>query len=41
MGLTILLGTLIGAYSTSNGGEGSTKAYLSDWKYTGEGQIRD
>ncbi|KAK2767540.1 hypothetical protein FQN54_003697 [Arachnomyces sp. PD_36] len=33
-------GTLVGAYSTSNGEEGSTKAYLSDWKYTGEGQVR-
>ncbi|PGG98541.1 hypothetical protein AJ80_09520 [Polytolypa hystricis UAMH7299] len=34
-------GTLIGAYATNNGGEGTTKAYLSNWKYTPQSQFRD
>ncbi|KAL3467636.1 glycosyl hydrolase [Aspergillus heterothallicus] len=31
-------GTLLGAYATSNGGEGETPAYISQWKYRGLGQ---
>ncbi|KAF1984403.1 glycoside hydrolase family 43 protein [Aulographum hederae CBS 113979] len=27
-------GTLVGAYATTNGGNGTTKAYISRWKYT-------
>lgn len=30
----IFLGTLVGAYSTSNGGDGKTPAYFSRWRYT-------
>lgn len=33
-------GTLLGVYATSNGGNGTQMAYVSDWTYTGEGQIR-
>lgn len=34
--LTVIrnVGTLIGAYATSNGGKGSTPAYFSRWRYT-------
>lgn len=28
------IGTLIGAYATSNGGNGTTPAYFSRWRYT-------
>ncbi|KAL3494449.1 glycosyl hydrolase [Aspergillus germanicus] len=31
-------GVLLGAYATSNGGEGETPAYLSRWRYRGLGQ---
>ncbi|KAL4896023.1 glycosyl hydrolase [Aspergillus ambiguus] len=31
-------GTLLGAYATSNGGTGSTPAYISRWRYEGQGQ---
>lgn len=31
-------GTLVGAYATSNGGEGATPAYIGRWRYTGLGQ---
>ncbi|KAJ0425936.1 glycosyl hydrolase [Aspergillus carlsbadensis] len=31
-------GVLLGAYATSNGGEGRTPAYLSRWRYRGLGQ---
>ncbi|OCL02904.1 glycoside hydrolase family 43 protein [Glonium stellatum] len=34
-------GTLLGIYATSNGGNGTTDAYFSSWKYTGQGQIRN
>lgn len=34
-------GTLLGVYATSNGGNGTTEAYVSNWKYEGWGQIRD
>lgn len=34
-------GTLVGVYATSNGGNGTTPAYISDWKYVGEGQVRE
>ncbi|KAF2657932.1 glycoside hydrolase family 43 protein [Lophiostoma macrostomum CBS 122681] len=34
-------GTLLGVYATSNGGNGSTPAYISHWNYRGEGQVRD
>jgi beta-xylosidase len=32
------LGTLLGAYTTSNGGSGSTPVYISQWRYEGQGQ---
>ncbi|KAL4943178.1 hypothetical protein BDV06DRAFT_221518 [Aspergillus oleicola] len=31
-------GVLLGAYATSNGGAGSTPAYISRWRYEGHGQ---
>ncbi|KAL4893209.1 glycosyl hydrolase [Aspergillus ambiguus] len=34
-------GTLVGVYATSNGGAGSTEAYVSRWRYDGEGQKID
>lgn len=34
------LGTLLGVYATTNGRNGSTEAYVSDWTYVGQGQIR-
>ena len=34
-------GTLVGIYATSNGGEGTTPAYFSEWTYVGQGQYRD
>jgi hypothetical protein len=33
-------GTLVGVYATSNGGKGTEMAYVSNWTYKGEGQIR-
>lgn len=33
-------GTLVGVYATSNGGNGTETAYVSNWTYKGEGQIR-
>ncbi|SPQ26976.1 655ff5b2-9586-4fd7-b546-5ec898439ef9 [Thermothielavioides terrestris] len=34
-------GTLLGIYATSNGGNGTTPAYFSNWRYIPEGQFRD
>nr|XP_036586150.1 Non-reducing end alpha-L-arabinofuranosidase BoGH43A 7 [Colletotrichum truncatum]KAF6796557.1 Non-reducing end alpha-L-arabinofuranosidase BoGH43A 7 [Colletotrichum truncatum] len=34
-------GVLLGVYCTTNGGSGSTPAYISDWKYDPQGQFRD
>ncbi|KXX73505.1 Non-reducing end alpha-L-arabinofuranosidase BoGH43B [Madurella mycetomatis] len=34
-------GVLLGIYSTSNGGNGSTPAYFSNWQYLPQGQFRD
>lgn len=34
-------GVLLGVYATSNGGTGNTPAYISNWKYTPQGQFRD
>lgn len=34
-------GTLLGVYATSNGGNGTTPAYVSNWNYQGWGQVRD
>ena len=31
-------GTLVGVYATSNGGSGTTDAYISNWRYEGQGQ---
>ncbi|KAL3481893.1 glycosyl hydrolase [Aspergillus californicus] len=31
-------GVLLGAYATSNGGSGSTPAYITRWRYKGHGQ---
>ncbi|KAL2824873.1 glycosyl hydrolase [Aspergillus cavernicola] len=31
-------GVLLGAYATSNGGSGSTPAYITGWRYEGRGQ---
>ncbi|KAF9529461.1 arabinofuranosidase [Crepidotus variabilis] len=33
-------GTILGVYSTTNGGSGSTDAYFSNWKYRPQGQLR-
>lgn len=33
-------GTLLGVYATSNGGNGTSIAYVKNWTYKGEGQIR-
>lgn len=35
------LGAILGIYATSNGGNGSTPAYFSKWKYTPQEQFRD
>lgn len=32
------IGTLVGAYATSNGGAGKTESYISRWRYQGKGQ---
>ncbi|KAJ4295222.1 hypothetical protein N0V90_007233 [Kalmusia sp. IMI 367209] len=34
-------GTLVGVYATSNGGNGTEMAYVSNWTYRGDGQVRD
>ncbi|KAF2706328.1 glycoside hydrolase family 43 protein [Pleomassaria siparia CBS 279.74] len=34
-------GTLLGVYATSNGGNGTQPAYVSNWNYLGRGQVRD
>ncbi|OLN95971.1 Non-reducing end alpha-L-arabinofuranosidase BoGH43A 7 [Colletotrichum chlorophyti] len=34
-------GVFLGVYATSNGGPGSTPAYVSDWKYLPQGQFRN
>ncbi|PYI03272.1 xylosidase : arabinofuranosidase [Aspergillus sclerotiicarbonarius CBS 121057] len=34
-------GSLVGAYATKNGGSGSTPAYISRWRYQGQGQKID
>ncbi|KAH3275516.1 hypothetical protein KXW55_006888 [Aspergillus fumigatus] len=34
-------GSLVGVYATSNGGAGSTPAYISRWRYEGRGQMID
>ena len=37
----VLIGVLLGIYATSNGGNGTTPAYFSDWKYNPIEQFRD
>lgn len=39
--MTIDIGSLVGVYATSNGGAGSTPAYISRWRYEGRGQMID
>ena len=34
-------GTLLGVYATSNGGNGTQPAYVSNWNYLGWGQVRE
>ncbi|KAL3488041.1 glycosyl hydrolase [Aspergillus germanicus] len=34
-------GTFVGVYATSNGGNGTTPAYFSNWSYTAQGQFLD
>ena len=34
-------GTLVGVYATTNGGKGTTPAYVTNWNYRGWGQVRD
>ncbi|KEZ38838.1 hypothetical protein SAPIO_CDS10883 [Scedosporium apiospermum] len=34
-------GVILGIYATSNGGNGSTPAYFSEWKYVPQEQFRD
>lgn len=34
-------GTFLGVYATSNGGNGSTSAYFSNWSYIPQGQFLD
>lgn len=34
-------GVILGAYATSNGGEGLAPAYISEWKYVPHEQFRD
>lgn len=33
-------GTLVGVYATTNGRNGNTRAYVGDWRYEGQGQVR-
>lgn len=39
--MTFPVGTIIGVYCTSNGGEGKTEAYVSKWSYVPQGQFRN
>jgi beta-xylosidase len=34
-------GVILGAYCTTNGHDGGTPAYISNWRYTSQGQYRD
>ena len=34
-------GALVGTYATSNGGNGTTEAYVTNWNYQGWGQVRE
>ncbi|KAL2816725.1 xylosidase : arabinofuranosidase [Aspergillus granulosus] len=34
-------GALLGVYATANGGNGTTEAYVSRWRYTPQGQVVD
>ena len=34
-------GTLAGVYATSNGGNGTTEAFVTNWGYKGWGQVRE
>ncbi|WQF86259.1 Putative glycoside hydrolase, family 43, concanavalin A-like lectin/glucanase domain superfamily [Colletotrichum destructivum] len=34
-------GVFLSVYATSNGGPGTTPAYISNWKFTPQGQLRD
>jgi hypothetical protein len=34
-------GALVGAYATSNGGDGTAAAYITNWNYQGWGQVRE
>ncbi|KAF1845391.1 glycoside hydrolase family 43 protein [Cucurbitaria berberidis CBS 394.84] len=34
-------GALLGAYATSNGGNGTAEAYVTNWNYQGWGQVRE
>ncbi|KAG8157623.1 hypothetical protein KVR01_012665 [Diaporthe batatas] len=34
-------GVILGVYCTTNGGEGDTPAYISNWQYIPQGQYRD
>jgi hypothetical protein len=34
-------GALVGAYATSNGGNGTAAAYITGWNYQGWGQVRE
>lgn len=36
-----VVGALVGAYATKNGGVGYTPAYISRWRYQGQGQEID
>lgn len=37
----LITGVLLGIYSTTNGGNGTTPAYFSNWQYLPQGQFRD
>lgn len=37
----LYLGALVGVYATSNGGNGTSEAYVSNWRYQGQGQYLD
>lgn len=34
-------GGLLGVYATTNGGDDQFKTWVSDWRYFGQGQVRD
>ncbi|OJD40207.1 xylosidase : arabinofuranosidase [Diplodia corticola] len=40
-GSVVSWGFTVGVYATTNGGNGSTDAYVSRWRYQGQGQIID